>query len=160
MLLLIIHIMSESDRILEQLKRSFYKEAWHGLAFLEILDGVTAEQASKHPITEAHSIWEIVMHTTTWIEAVRTRCLGKEFKVSDEQDWPEVTEIGDAAWQQTIINLKDQHKKLEDLVNSLKPEDLNKSAAGSTMLNCSMLDSIIHHNIYHSAQIAILKKLD
>ena len=151
--------MTETDRILEQLKRSFYKEAWHGLAFLEILDGVTAEQASKHPITKAHSIWEIVLHTTTWIEAVRIRCRGKEFKVSDEQDWPEVTETSEQAWQQTIIDLKDQHKQLEDLVNSLKPEDLNKSAAGSTMPNCSMLDSIIHHNIYHSGQIALLKKL-
>ena len=76
-LLLIIHIMSESDRILEQLKRTFYKEAWHGPAFLEILDGVTAEQASKHSIANAHSIWEIVLHTKTWIEAVRIRSLGK-----------------------------------------------------------------------------------
>ena len=151
--------MTETDRILEQLKRSFYKEAWHGLAYLEILDGVTAEQASKHPIKNAHSILEIVLHTTTWIEAVRIRCLGKEFKVSDEQDWSKVTEFSDAAWQQTIIDLKDQHKKLEDVIASIALSDLSKNAAGSTMPNCSMLDSIIHHNIYHSAQIAILKKL-
>ena len=151
--------MTETDRILEQLKRSFYKEAWHGLAYLEILDGVTAEQASKHPIKNAHSILEIVLHTTTWIEAVRIRCLGKEFKVSDERDWSKVTEFSDAAWQQTIIDLKDEHKKLEDVIASIALSDLSKNAAGSTMPNCSMLDSIIHHNIYHSAQIAILKKL-
>ena len=126
---------------------------------LQILDRVTAEQASKHPITEAHSIWEIVMHTTTWIETVRIRCLGKEFKVSDKQDWPDVAEISDAAWQQTIIDLKDQHKQLEDVVAAMALSDLNKNAAGSSMPINSMLDSIIHRSIYHSAQISILKKL-
>ena len=151
--------MTETERILEQLKRSFYKEAWHGPAFLEILDGVTAEQASKRSIAEAHSIWEIVLHTKTWIEAVRIRCLGKEFNVSDEQDWPKVTVFSDEAWQQTIADLKDEHKKLEDVITSMGSSDFNKNAAGSSLPNSSMLDSIIHHNIYHTAQIAILKKL-
>ncbi|MCH7689754.1 MAG: DinB family protein [candidate division Zixibacteria bacterium] len=151
--------MTETERILEQLKRSFYKEAWHGPAFLEILEEVTAEQASKRSIAEAHSIWEIVLHTKTWIEAVRIRCLGKEFNVSDEQDWPKVTVFSDEAWQQTIAYLKDEHKKLEDVIASMGSSDFDKNAAGSSMPNSSMLDSIIHHNIYHSAQIAILKKL-
>ncbi|MCH9025375.1 MAG: DinB family protein [candidate division Zixibacteria bacterium] len=150
--------MTESERILEQLKRSFYKDAWHGPAFLEILDGVTAEQASKRSIAEAHSIWEIVLHTKTWIETVRIRSLGKELHVSDEQDWPKIAEISDEAWQQTIADLKDKHKKLEDVVASMGTSDLNKNAAGSSIPNSSMLDSIIHHNIYHSAQIALLKK--
>ena len=151
--------MTEAERILEQLRRSFYKEAWHGPAFLEILDGVTAEQASKHSIANAHSIWEIVLHTKTWIEAVRIRCLGKEFNVSNEQDWPKAVEISDAAWQQTIASLKDQHKQLEDVIAAMASSDLNKNAAGSSMPKSSMLDSIIHHNIYHSAQIAILIKM-
>ncbi len=152
--------MSESDRILEQLKRSFYKEAWHGPAFMEILNGVTAQQASKHPIAEAHSIWEIVMHATAWIKAVRVRCTGEEFSVSDEQDWPEAADRSDEAWRQTIADLKDEHKKLEDVIASLEQSDLMKNAAGSSMAKSSMLDSIIHHNIYHSAQIALLKKLE
>ena len=151
--------MSESDRILEQLKRAFYKEAWHGPAFLEILDGVTAEQASKHSIANAHSIWEIVLHTKTWIEAVRIRSLGKACNVSNEQDWPDLAEISNEAWQQTIADLKDEHEKLEQVIASMGTSDLNKNAAGSSIPNSSMLDSIIHHNIYHSAQISILKKL-
>ncbi len=151
--------MTETDRILEQLNRAFYKEAWHGPAFLEILNGVTAKQASKHSLAEVHSIWEIVLHTKTWIEAVRIRCVGKEFNVSDEQDWPKVTVFSDDAWQQTLADLNDEHKKLEDVIASMRSSDLNKNAAGSSLPNSSMLDSIIHHNIYHTAQIALLKKL-
>lgn len=151
--------MTETERILEQLKGSFYKDAWHGPAYLEILDGITAEQASKHLIAKAHSIWEIVMHTTAWIEVVYLRCQGKVTEPSDDQDWPRVTETSEQAWKETISELKAAHQRLEELVKSLKPADLNKSAGGSTMLNGSMLDSIIHHNIYHSAQIALLKKL-
>lgn len=150
--------MTETDRILEQLKKSFYKEAWHGLAFLEILDGITAEQASGHSIAKAHSIWEIVLHTKTWIEAVRVRCTGKEFNVSDEQDWPIVEDTGEEAWARTVALIKKEHKKLEKLVASLKSSDLKKKAGGSSLHNNSMLDSIIHHNIYHAAQIALLKK--
>ena len=151
--------MTESKRILEQLKKSFYKIAWHGPAYLEILDGITAEQASKRPIASAHSIWEIVMHTTVWIDVVYLRCQQKVIEPTDEQDWPTANETSEQAWKKTISELKAAHKKLEELVGSLRPADLNKSAGGSTMPNCSMLDSIVHHNIYHSAQIALLKKL-
>jgi uncharacterized damage-inducible protein DinB len=151
--------MAESQRILEQLKKSFYKEAWHGPAYLETLKGVSAKQAAKNPIADAHSIWEIVLHTTVWIKAVRVRCTGKTFNVSDEQDWPKVTDTSEAAWTKAVAGLKREHKKLEKLVASLKPSDLKKKAGGSSLPNNSMLDSIIHHDIYHAAQIALLKRL-
>jgi uncharacterized damage-inducible protein DinB len=150
--------MTEVDRIVDMLKRTFYKEAWHGGAFLEILEGVTAKQAFSKPIPKAHSIWEIVLHTQTWIDAVRIRTSGKEYKVSEEQDWPTVTNKSEAAWKKTIDSLKKSHKKLEKHAASFKTSDLNKKAGGSTLTNYILLHSIIHHNTYHAAQIALLKK--
>ena len=48
--------MTEVSRILDQLKRAFEGEAWHGPAVLEILNGTTAEQAAARPLDGAHTI--------------------------------------------------------------------------------------------------------
>jgi hypothetical protein len=55
-------VRTELARLEEQLQRSFEGEAWHGPSLRETLDGVTAEEASRHPIPGAHSIWELVLH--------------------------------------------------------------------------------------------------
>ncbi|PYQ46578.1 MAG: hypothetical protein DMF78_26090 [Acidobacteria bacterium] len=51
---------SEIERLEAQLEAAFEGPAWHGPSVLEALDGVTAEGASAHPLTGAHSIWELV----------------------------------------------------------------------------------------------------
>ena len=62
--------MTEATRIADQLRRAFGGEAWHGDSVFEILDGVTAAQAAAHPIKNAHSIWELVLHIGAWDGAV------------------------------------------------------------------------------------------
>jgi len=54
--------MSEINRILDQMDRAFSGEAWHGPDLTLLLKGVSAEDASKHPVPGAHSIWELVNH--------------------------------------------------------------------------------------------------
>jgi hypothetical protein len=51
--------MKETERIADQLKRAFTGEAWHGPAVLEILSGITAQQATAHPLVGRHSIWNL-----------------------------------------------------------------------------------------------------
>ena len=58
--------MSEIHRILDQMDRAFSGDAWHGPSLMSVLDGVSAEDASKHPIRGAHSIWELVHHIGAW----------------------------------------------------------------------------------------------
>ena len=62
--------MSEIERMLDQLKRAFEGEAWHGPSVKEAIAGVTAAQAHARPLANAHSIWELVQHIAVW-EAVR-----------------------------------------------------------------------------------------
>ena len=150
--------MTEIDKLVDQLKRTFYKEAWHGLAYLEILDGITADQAAKKSVPDAHSIWEIVLHTITWIDAVRIRTSGKEYNVPHELDWPKVNDTGETAWKKTVDDLKKAHKKLERHTAKLTPTDLRKKGGGSKLSIYLILHSIIHHNLYHAGQMALLKK--
>ena len=151
--------MTEIERISEQLKRSFYKDAWHGPALLEVLKDVTAKQAAKRPIANAHSIWELVLHSTTWIKAVDKTITEMEYaQVTDDANWPTVRDQSEASWQRTLNSLKKSHKKLEKHVLTLKNAELKKKAVNTNSTIDRLLFGIIHHNIYHAGQIAILKK--
>ncbi|MGA7189619.1 MAG: DinB family protein, partial [Candidatus Acidiferrales bacterium] len=80
--------MSEIQRIVDQMDRAFNGDAWHGPSLESLLEGVTAEQASKHPIPSTHSIWELVNHIASWNSIVAHRASGEKVDVSPEQDWP------------------------------------------------------------------------
>jgi uncharacterized damage-inducible protein DinB len=70
--------MNEVQRIVDQLRRAFEGEAWHGPAVMQILEGITAAQAAAHPASGAHSIWEIVLHIAAWEGAVSRRYAASE----------------------------------------------------------------------------------
>src|SRR5208283_2460455 len=94
--------MSESARIADQMRRAFDGEAWHGDSLTEILEGVTAARAAAHPITGAHSIWELVLHIAAWDGAVLRRLGGAAVELSDAENFPAVREASEAAWRKAV----------------------------------------------------------
>ena len=68
--------MTEIERILDQLKRAYEGEAWHGPSVREALAGVSAAQAHARPLNNAHSIWELTHHIAVWENAGRRRLEG------------------------------------------------------------------------------------
>lgn len=89
--------MSEVKRIGDQLRRSHEGIAWHGPSLLELLNGVTADQASRRPVPAAHTIWELVLHITACKEVVTRRLTGETVPdLPPEEDFPAVS-FG--AWQ-------------------------------------------------------------
>ena len=151
--------MTEIERISEQLSRSFYKEAWHGPALLEVLNGVTAKQAARRPIVNAHSIWELVLHSTTWIKAVDKTILEMKYtQVTDKANWPAISDKSESSWNKALSSLKKSHKKLEKHVLGLKNSALEKKAINTSSTISRLLYGVIQHSIYHAGQIAILKK--
>ncbi len=151
--------MTETKTIHELLCRSFYRDAWHGPALLEVLQGVTAEQAAKRPMANAHSIWELVLHSTTWIKAVdKTITEMKYTQVTDSANWPAITSKSKASWSHALDALKNSHKKLEKHVLALKRTAFQKKAVNTSATISRLLFGIIQHNTYHAGQIAILKK--
>ena len=49
--------MTEIERILDQLKRAYEGNAWHGPSVREALAGVTASQAHARPLAPATEAW-------------------------------------------------------------------------------------------------------
>jgi uncharacterized damage-inducible protein DinB len=67
--------MSETTRLSDHIRRAFEGHAWHGDAVLELLVDVDAKTAAAHPIKNAHSIWELVLHIAAELEAKPFACL-------------------------------------------------------------------------------------
>src|SRR5437867_7153329 len=112
--------MTEIERMAKQLQRAYAGPAWHGPSVKEALEGVTPEIAARRPISAAHSIWELVHHIGAWADIPRRRILGeREFQITDEINFPTVTETTAAAWQRSLDNLAESQRKIVDLVGTL-----------------------------------------
>jgi uncharacterized damage-inducible protein DinB len=154
--------MSEAARIADQLRRAFSGEAWHGDSVFEILNGVTAAQAAARPIASAHSIWELVLHIAAWDGAVRRRLGGVAVSLSDAENFPAVTDAGEAAWRATLAEVRRVHEELVAAVAGLPDSRLYEMVPGKEGVHYTfyyMLQGVVQHELYHAGQIALLKKM-
>ncbi|MCU1306907.1 MAG: DinB family protein [Acidobacteriaceae bacterium] len=155
--------MNELQRIADQIRRSWQGEAWSGPSVRETLEGVTAAHAVQKPLKNGHSIWELVLHLTTWSKVARRRFEGESFEVTEAEDWPPVGDSGEGAWR---IALADLEQANNDLVASLETAAktassdarLNELAPGKDHTIYVLLHGTAQHNLYHAGQISLLKK--
>ena len=153
--------MSESTHIADELRRAFDGEAWHGDPLFKILKGVTAAQAAAHPIKNAHSIWELVLHMAAWDDAVRRRMSGVTVKLPPAKNFPPVTDTSEAAWQKALAYVRETHLQLIAAVEKFPRVSWDKPVPGKTGAHYNfrfMLHGISQHVAYHAGQIAVLKK--
>jgi uncharacterized damage-inducible protein DinB len=150
--------MTEVDRILDQMKRAFSGDAWHGEAIGELLAGITAQQAAARPIENAHSIREIVLHITAWERAVRRRLGGERAELAAEENWPSVAGTDAQSWEREQVTLSEVHEELRRAVAQLADAQLDEPILPGMSSVYVTLHGIIQHSLYHAGQIAILRK--
>jgi uncharacterized damage-inducible protein DinB len=154
--------MSEAARIADQLRRAFSGDAWHGDSVFEILEGVNAAQAAAHPIKNAHSIWELVLHIAAWDGAVLHRLGGAAVELSDTENFPPVTDASEAAWRKALADVRRVHEALVAAVAALPDSRLDQIVPGKKGAHYTfyyMLHGVVQHELYHAGQIALLKKM-
>ena len=150
--------MQEIERITDQLKRAFEGEAWHGPSVLEIIEGISSQQAAARPFDVIHNIWEIVLHIAAWDAAVLRRLNGDRAQLPTEEDWPLVTATTDEAWEQARQALKQGHDDLRSAIAGLDASRLDQPIIEGLASVYVTLHGIVQHDLYHAGQIAILKK--
>ena len=152
--------MKETARIADQLSRAYSGKAWHGPSLRAILKGVTAAQAAQRSVPGAHSIWELVLHTTAWDRVVCERIQGgKTTELPPEQNFPTVTDTSETAWKKTLKDLDKQHRELEAAMRKFPDAKLNRNLGGGDYSYYVTMHGAVQHDLYHAGQIAILKKL-
>jgi len=157
--------MTEIGRILDQHARAFDGDPWYGFPLMKLLSGVTAKTAAARPIPRAHTIWEIVLHIAAWESAALERLQSGFVALPEEGDWPECAASDEDAWQRTLNHLKHTHGRLHEILSRLHSDRLDDMLGAERDLTTGggysvggTLHGIIQHNVYHSGQIAILRK--
>jgi len=136
--------------------------AWHGGPTpMLALRGVPAAQARWVPGRRRHSIWELALHIAYWDYAVRRRLLPdspRDFPRSPA-DWPALPERpDDKAWAADRALLARQHDALVQAVRRVKSSRWNRRLTGR-WTTAETIVGIVAHEVYHTGQIQLLKRL-
>jgi|SRR5215467_819919 len=153
----------ECIRIAHQLASTIDGEAWYGDSLRQVLKDVAAKEALAHPIPNAHSIWELVLHVEAWVKfalgAVNGTPIPPWPAMPVELDWPAVTDSNEGAWKQTVDSFFSSHSKLVETIKSSADERLETTVPGRTYNFYRLFQSTTQHAVYHAGQIALLKKM-
>jgi uncharacterized damage-inducible protein DinB len=158
--------MNEVRRIADELDRGYGGDPWHGFPLARLLEGVSWRTAARRPARDVHSIWEIVLHITAWMEEVGRRLGGALPGEPAAGDWPPVGEASSESWARAKAEMQRAHEALlrglapfdEDRLWSLVGSAKRNPAAGSGTTFYVMLHGLAQHNAYHAGQIAVLLK--
>jgi uncharacterized damage-inducible protein DinB len=150
--------MSEAKRIADQARKMFEGGAWHGPSVLEVLSNVDVETVAAHPIPDAHSIWELVLHLIATQDAILHRIRGEQKGLKTEDYWLPVPDVTEANWHETIERLKQQEVTLREAIGSFPDERLDSVLVEGGSSAYNNFHGHIQHNAYHAGQIALLVK--
>jgi uncharacterized damage-inducible protein DinB len=151
---------SESLRIADQLRRAFTGDPWHGSPLLELLAGITAEQARARPLRSVHSIWELVLHVDVYLRAAfdATQGIAMPKLYGTEADWPAVSDDSAAAWIAARNRLFENGGRLAAAIEDFDDARLQEIVPGRQYDFYYLFHGIVQHSLYHGGQIAMLKK--
>ena len=152
--------MSEATSISAMLKSISHGPAWHGPSLFEALEGVKPEQAAAKPANGAHSIWEILLHMIAWQDHVVSVLDGGDgAALEGEADWPPVPdETSEETWQTAKRHFDGGVQEIRERVVHLDEKMMREKVRGRVFPLKVLLHGIVHHNLYHLGQIALLKK--
>lgn len=155
----------ENANIAELVERVVSGDPWHGSNVEQLLHGVSAEDAASRPLPDAHTIWELVLHMTSWAREVRGRLEGQDAQNPIDGDWPPTGEVTEERWADAKRDLLDAHGRLTDAIVALDARSLDEpvsdfrdNALGVGLSRYLTLHGLVHHTVYHAGQLALLKK--
>jgi hypothetical protein len=134
--------------------------SWHGPSLMNTQKGIKADEASRRPLTGRHTIWEIVDHMSFWLNEISKSLMSERMpNPSNVKDWPPMGRT-DKDWEKSVNKLENSIDELTDQLASFGKEKMESMVPGTNYSYRKMLNGILHHNIYHSGQISILKKIE
>ena len=119
-----------------------------------------AETAAARPLPGAHSIWELVVHMTAWLEIPRRRIAERQaIEAAPEEDWPPCPAATEVNWRKATQELTKLNQELRQAVHAFPEARLDEPlASGVPYTAYTQFIGVTQHNLYHAGQIAILKR--
>ena len=160
-----IDAVNEAERLARELDATMSGDPWYGTAVSRILDGVDAGKAAARPFESGHSIWELVLHMTAWVNETKRRLEGGPHREPAEGDWPAVRSTTNEAWADACAALRSAHANLAQTLTTAEDSSLSRQVGGSQVdaignpvTYYQTMIGILQHDTYHAGQIAVLKK--
>ncbi len=151
--------MGEIQRIKDQIQKAYQGPAWYGLGLLEVLKGVTAEEGFAKPWPGFQSIAGHIHHILYWMNFTIKAINGVIIKVSPEEDWPKESDHPEMEWKNLLQTLENQHHLLIKSLSDLSETRLEETVVDKEFNYYFLLHGVIQHNIYHTGQIALIKRM-
>lgn len=152
---------TEIERIQKLVKNNWDGPMWHGNNLQEVLKNITWQQAFEKPAGFSHNIYEYVRHITCWrhftVEMLKGNAAYK-VEINSETDWVRHYDKTEAAWQAALSELEQNQTTLSNALATFTDSQLDELVPERKFKWYVLLHGVIHHDIYHSGQIAVLKK--
>lgn len=148
--------------LIHQLDEAYHSKAWHGTNLRGSVRGLTLTQLSWRPSPKRHNIWELIVHCAYWKYIVRRRITGEphgSFPLKGSNFFPRPDIRSVAQWRSDLRLLDDMHEQLITVVRHLPPKDLRRYPHGSQFSNLQTITGVAMHDVYHTGQIQLLKRL-
>ena len=153
------------DGLIDQLIATHGGDPWYGTSRQKLLAGITAEQALAKPVPGGHSIWEHVLHMTSWTREVGRRIEGAEPAEPAEGDWPSPRGKTEREWEAAKAALAEAHRSLIEIIRRQSPERWGEPVGltrepglGTGVTVLAMVIGLAQHDAYHTGQIAMLRR--
>ncbi|MWB96020.1 DUF1572 domain-containing protein [Flavobacterium sp. GA093] len=151
--------MKESNRISDLYQSIYNGNPWLEVTLAKTLENVTAEQAYRKINPNLNTIWEIVTHLIQWRRNILERMQGAVIITPDHNYFVPVLDSSEAAWEQTLQNLKKSQESWNTFLADFDDADFVKIYPNNNHTYYEHIHGIIQHDVYHLGQIVILKKL-
>lgn len=152
---------TETERLKKMLRNNWNGPMWYGSNLQETLKDISWEKAFYKPAHFTHNIYEYVMHLVCWRRFVTEHLNGNsdyKTELNSELDWITQYTKDELTWLKALAELEAGQTALLTAAENLTEEMLDELVPGKKFKWYVMLHGLIQHDVYHSAQIALLKK--
>jgi uncharacterized damage-inducible protein DinB len=156
--------MAVENRLLENIKtllnNAFHGGAWHGPSVLEIVKGLGLKEAGYKTGT-VHTIAELIYHITSWrIFTIKKIQKDANYNIDDEKkNWGNLGKLDAFELETLIMELTLSHDELIKELESKTDAFLYEIVPGAEYDFFTLLTGIVNHDLYHTGQMSMLKKL-
>jgi uncharacterized damage-inducible protein DinB len=152
----------EIDLLLSVIDDAYSGKSWQGPNLKGSIRGLSAEEAAWRPRPDRHNIWELVLHSAYWKYTIKRKLLNEKrgsFPLKGSNWFVRPHDLTAAAWKEDQRLLEEIHRDLRQAIAALKPRVLNRKLAGSKHKYAKLIYGVAAHDIYHTGQITLIKRL-